>query len=473
MAEIDERIVSMQFDNAKFEKGVGQSLSTIEKLKNALNFSKQEKAFSELEKTANSISFSQLQNSLENIEKWVSPVGHHITSVFDRAMNYVEAKVKKTWDAIFTEAPTEGFKEYELKMDSVQTIMASTGESIETVNKYLDDLNLYADKTIYSFSDMTSNIGKFTNAGVKLEDAVKAIQGVSNVAAVSGANANEASRAMYNFAQALGSGSVKLIDWKSIENANMATVDFKNQLIETALAVGTIVKEGEQYRSVTTDNAGKVSDLFDATHNFNDALKNQWMTTDVLVKTLAKYTDETTEIGKKAYKAATEVKSFSQLVDTLKEAMGSGWTETFEKIIGDFNEAKELFTMFSDTLGSIVNKTSTIRNNLVQIWKDNGGREKLFENIKSGLEGLTKVYDLSLKTLLGKKYDQAMRLERKRLSEGAEAVKEYSEAEVQAAKDIVSKGSFGNGEARIKALTDMGLDAKNIQTLVDKIVSSG
>lgn len=144
---------------------------------------------------------------------------------------------KRMIESFILEPVKQGFDEYELKMGSIQTIMMSTGASLEEVNKYLQELNTYSDKTIYSFQDMTSNIGKFTNAGVGLEDAVMAIQGVSNVAAVSGANANEASRAMYNFAQALSAGYVKLIDWKSIENANMATVEFKTQLWSRLLRV--------------------------------------------------------------------------------------------------------------------------------------------------------------------------------------------------------------------------------------------
>lgn len=476
MAEIDERIVSMKFDNRQFENGVSTSISTIDKLKKALDFSKQEKTFDQLEKTANSISFSGLQNSLANIEKWVSPVGNHITQVFDRAMNYVESKVMKTWNAVFTEAPTQGFKEYELKMDSVQTIMASTGESIETVNKYLDDLNLYADKTIYSFSDMTSNIGKFTNAGVKLEDAVKAIQGVSNVAAVSGAKTQEASRAMYNFAQALGSGAVKLIDWKSIENANMATVEFKNQLIETAVALGTLVEESGQYRSTTTDNAGKVSDLFDATHNFNDALKNQWMTTDVLVKTLAKYTDETTDLGKKAYKAATEVKTFTQLIDTLKEAMGSGWTESFQLIIGDFEEAKEVWTMFSDVLGGIIDKTSTIRNNLIRMWRDAGGRDELFAKFKTGLEQLEQITDFSLRSIFGDKYNKLIEKNAENLEGVSDALKDVTDAEIEAAKHIwYGPNTYGNGAIRKSKLEEeFGEDgARRVQKLLNDFYTKG
>ena len=473
MAEVDERIVSMGFDNRQFEAGAAQSISTLDKLKKALSFDKQEEAFGKLEKTANSLNFSKLQDSLNQIQYWVSPVGQHITSVFDKAMSYVESKVMKTWNAIFKEAPTEGFKEYELKMGSVQTIMASTGETLETVNGYLDELNLYADKTIYSFSDMTQNIGKFTNAGVKLKDAVAAIQGVSNVAAVSGANSNEASRAMYNFAQALSAGSVKLIDWKSIENANMATVEFKQQLLDTALALGTVVKEGDKYRSSTVDNNNKVSELFNTTLGFNDSLSHQWMTTEVLVQTLKKYTDETTDIGKKAFKAATEVKTFSQLLDTLKEAMGSGWTESFELIIGDFNEAKELFTMLSDIFSGIITKTDQLRNGLINLWRANGGRDTVIERLKNGLEELDKVYDFSLKKLLGNTYTRAMRTQRKTLETGAEAIESYSEAEIQAAKDITQKGSFGIGEERIKNLEKLGLDAKRVQGLVDRIVSSG
>jgi tape measure domain-containing protein len=214
---------------------------------------------------------------------------------------------------------------------------------------------------------MTSNIGKFTNAGVKLDDAVAAIQGISNAAALSGANANEASRAMYNFAQALSAGYVKLIDWKSIENANMATVEFKTQLLETAVAAGTVEKTAEgMYRVLTTNNKGdKMAGVIDATHNFNESLAFQWMTTDALVGTLNNYADATTEIGKRAFAAAQDVKTFTQLLDTVKEAVGSGWAKSFELIIGDFDEAKELLTGFNKTISSFVDSASDARNELL------------------------------------------------------------------------------------------------------------
>ena len=289
---------------------------------------------------------------------------------------------KRMIESFTLEPVKQGFDEYELKMGSIQTIMMSTGASLEEVNKYLQELNTYSDKTIYSFQDMTSNIGKFTNAGVGLEDAVMAIQGVSNVAAVSGANANEASRAMYNFAQALSAGYVKLIDWKSIENANMATVEFKTQLLESAVACGTLTKTADgMYKTVK-------GNVIDATHNFNDSLQDQWMTTEALVGTLRNYADETTDIGKKAFAAAQDVKTFSQLMDTLKEAAGSGWANTWEILFGDFDEAKELWTGLSQAIGGFIDTQSDARNSVLQGWKDLGGRTELIESLKNTLKGI-------------------------------------------------------------------------------------
>ena len=245
---------------------------------------------------------------------------------------------------------------------------------------------------------MTSNIGKFTNAGVKLEDAVLAIKGISNEAAVSGANANEASRAMYNFAQAMSSGYVKLIDWKSIENANMATVEFKQNLIDTAVELGTLRKEGDKYVSTTTDLNGKVSEAFNSTLLFNDSLSAQWMTSDVLVETLKDYADSTTEIGKKATKAATEVKTFTQLWDTLKESAQSGWATTWEIVVGDLEEAKVLLTEISDVFGGIIGKAAEERNNLIRAVLDNqedpskmSGRLLLIDTVRNALTGIGKV----------------------------------------------------------------------------------
>lgn len=382
---IDERVVEMRFDNKQFESNVQTSLSTIEKLKKSLDMDGATKGLESIDSAAKKVDMSGLGSAVETVKTRFSALEVMAVTALANTTNSVVNTGKQMLHSLTIEPISQGFEEYELKMGSIQTIMMSTGASLEEVNKYLQELNTYSDKTIYSFQDMTSNIGKFTNAGVGLEDAVMAIQGVSNVAAVSGANANEASRAMYNFAQALSAGYVKQIDWKSIENANMATVEFKTQLLESAVACGTLTKTADgMYKTVK-------GNVIDATHGFNDSLQDQWMTTEALVSTLRDYADETTEIGAKAFAAAQDVKTFSQLMDTLKEAVGSGWANTWEILFGDFEEAKELWTGLSQVIGGFIDAQADARNEMLQGWKDLGGRTKLIEALKNAFEGVQSV----------------------------------------------------------------------------------
>lgn len=255
---IDQRVVEMRFDNKQFESNVSTTMSTLEKLKSKLNFTNSAKGLGAIGDYIKKIDFSGISSGVDVVQAKFSALEVIGVTALANITNSAVNAGKRMLNALTIDPISTGFSEYELKMGSVQTIMAGTGEKLEVINKYLEELNAYSDRTIYSFSDMTSSIGKFTNAGVNLKDAVKAIQGVSNVAAISGANADEASRAMYNFAQALSVGSVKLIDWKSIENANMATVAFKDELIKTATEIGTLVKVGEQYKTTTTDMNGNV-----------------------------------------------------------------------------------------------------------------------------------------------------------------------------------------------------------------------
>ena len=390
---IDERVVEMRFDNRQFESNVQTSLSTLDKLKRSLNLDGAVKGLEGINAASKNCDMSGLSSAVQTVQARFSALEVMAVTALANITNSVINTGKQMLHSLTIEPIKDGFAEYELKMGSIQTIMMSTGASLEDVNKYLNELNTYADRTIYSFADMTSNIGKFTNAGVKLEDAVMAIQGISNEAAVSGANANEASRAMYNFAQALSAGYVKLIDWKSIENANMATVEFKTQLLEAAVAAGTVEKTTDgMYRVLTENNQGSTMDeAIDATKNFNDSLQYQWMTTDVLVNTLRDYADETTDIGKKAFAAAQEVKTFTQLMDTLKEAVGSGWAMTWEILFGDFNEAKAMWTDASNYFGGMIDAMSDARNSMLQGWKDLGGRTAVIDAVKNGFGALVSV----------------------------------------------------------------------------------
>ena len=463
---VDERVVSMQFDNGQFEKNVSTSIKSVDNLKKSLNFDGVSKGLDDVSRSAKGIDMSSVGNAVETVRAKFSSLQVMAITALANITNSAVNAGKRLVSAFTIEPISTGFNEFELKMGSVQTIMASTGESLSTVNKYLEELNLYSDKTIYSFSDMTTNIGKFTNAGVKLEDAVAAIKGVSNEAAVSGANANEASRAMYNFAQALSAGYVKLIDWKSIENANMATVEFKQQLIDTAVELGTVVKVGDKYRTTTTNAKGAVSDLFDSTSNFNEALANQWMTSDVLITTLGKYADETTDIGKKAYAAAQDVKTFSMMMDTLKEAAQSGWAQTWEILVGDFEEGKKLWTDLSEYFGDLISKSAEARNSVLQGWKDKGGRTMAIDAIKNAFNGLLSVIK-PIKEAFNEVFPP---MTAKRLLQLTERIKEFTSKLKLSSEQAEKVKSIFKG---VFATVKIGLNiVKNIIMFIGKVFKS-
>lgn len=385
MASADNRIVKLEFDNSSFEKNVATSLTTIGKLNEAIaKVGTDGGGLKNISEAAKGFSLDTMSSAIDGISaKFVALSTIGITALANLTNKAVDAGLRIA-KSLSLDQVTAGFNEYELKLGSIQTIMAGSGASLDVVNQKLQELNEYSDKTIYSFADMTTNIGKFTNAGVDLDTAVASIQGIANVAAVSGANSEEASRAMYNFAQALSKGHVQLMDWKSIELANMGTVEFKQQLIDAAVATGKLTKKGDEY----VTSAGT---MVSATKGFNESLTDQWLTTEVLTSTLSDYADETTDIGKKATAAAQDVKTFTQLMSTVKESIGSGWAQSFEILIGNFDEAKELFTGINNVIGEWVGKNADARNELLQGWKDMGGRDLLIKALGDAFRNLGEI----------------------------------------------------------------------------------
>ena len=386
-ATIDKRVVEMAFENDKFEKGVGTSLSTIDRLKKSLNFDGADKGFNGITTSANNVNLSHISSSLEDVKNRFSLMGIVGMTIIQNLTNSTIALGKKLVEAfIGIDSIKAGFGSYETKIEAIRTVMSGTGETIDEVTQSINDLNKYSDRTIFSFQDMTSNISKFTNAGLSSKQAATAIQGISNVAAESGANAGEAARAMYNFGQALSQGSIRLMDWKSIENANMATIEFKTQLLEAAAAAGTLTKEADG----TFKTLEKGTNIT-ATKHFNDTLEEQWLTADVLIKTLGDYASLETEIGKKANAAATQVKTFSQLMATFADSLKTGWTKSFELVIGDLDQATSFFSTMNNFLGDTAVAAARSRNALLQGWNDLGGRTKLIEAFQNALNGIVAV----------------------------------------------------------------------------------
>lgn len=376
--EVDERVVEMRFDNAQFEKNVQTSMSTLDKLKAKLNFNGVSKGLEDVGNATKKLEFSGVTSGIEAVQAKLSAMEVIGVTALANITNSAVNAGKRIASAITIDPVRDGFNEYETQMNAVQTILANTqkeGTNVKQVNAALDQLNTYADKTIYNFTEMTRNIGTFTAAGVKLDTSVSAIQGIANLAAVSGSTSQQASTAMYQLSQALASGTVKLMDWNSVVNAGMGGQVFQDALIRTSEKLGT----GAQA-------------YIDAAGSFRESLSKGWLTTDVLTETLdmfstaadteeeyaaaiQKFVNEgyseeqavdMANMAKTAGEAATKVKTFTQLINTLKEALGSGWTTTWRLIIGDFEEAKELWTKVSDVLSKLINNASEARNKLVE-----------------------------------------------------------------------------------------------------------
>lgn len=381
---IDERVVEMQFDNQQFEKGISTSVKSLDKLKKSLQLDDAGRSFEKLERSAKNVRLDGLAASVDAISSKFTLMGRMSIAWMDNIAHAAVNAGKRIVNALTVDPVRSGFNEYELKMDSVKTIMNATGESVETVSKYLEELNKYADDTIYSFSDMTSNIGKFTNNGVKLSDATMAIKGVANAAAYAGASSQQASAAMYNFSQSLSS-FLNTRDWYSIENANMATTQMKQAFIDTAVELGTLQKTAEGFYK-TIDGKHEVT-----VANFRDTLQYQWGTRDVIIKTLSKYSDTTTELGQKAMEAATQVRTLSKMWDALKEAAQSGWGQTWEIVFGNIDEATKLFTGMSNAISEVLEKQTKTRNEVLQTWKDLGGRDSIINAVANSFNSLRAV----------------------------------------------------------------------------------
>lgn len=367
--EVDERVVEMRFNNALFESKVQQTMRSLAALNEKLMFKGAEKGFEKVSDSSEKVKFNALLNALDNLSQKFSAVEVIGVTALMRITNQAVDAGERLVKALSLDPIISGFQEYETQINAVQTILANTsskGTTLDQVNAALDELNHYADLTIYNFTEMTRNIGTFTAAGVDLNTSVSAIKGIANLAAVSGSTSQQASTVMYQLSQALASGTVKLQDWNSVVNAGMGGQVFQDALKETArvhgIAIDSMIKKEGSFR---------------------ETLSKGWLTSSILTETLQKftgdlneetlksigYTDEQIkkimEMGKTANDAATKVKTFSQLKDTLTEALQSGWTQTWQTIIGDFEEAKELFTRFSDVFSDLINKSSEARNTVL------------------------------------------------------------------------------------------------------------
>lgn len=393
---IEREIVQMQFDAKEFQKGVQASLKELEDFKKSFNFNNANQSLAELDKSAQ-IDFHVMAEGIASINSKMSLMGVTAAAIIANIATSVLDAGKKLADTLILEPLRGGLGEYETQMGAIQTILANTakyGTTLDDVNAALNELNNYADLTIYNFTQMVDSIGKFTTAGVDLDTSTSAIKGIANVAALSGSNAEQAATAMYQLSQAISSGVVRLQDWISVENAGMGGALFKDALVETA--------------RLYDDH---IDHLIEKNGGFRTSLKEGWLTSEILLATLQKFTgdlsdEQLKEIGyteeqiveiqklaQTALDAATDIKTLTALKDTLGEVLGSGWAQTWTLIFGDFEEAKALWGSLGDLFSGMIESSSKARNDLLEGWRFFGGRtiaiEGFFNLIEAGQNVLT------------------------------------------------------------------------------------
>ena len=390
MSSIDKRIVQMQFDNQGFERGVNTTMKSLDKLNESLKMKNATGGLSNVQEGINklaSMGVGALGTGVDTVTTKFSAMGVIAATALMNITNSAINAGKNITKSLTVDPIMDGFSEYETKMNSIQTILtntASKGTTLDDVKKALAELNEYSDQTIYNFADMTKNIGTFTAAGVDLDTSVSAIKGIANLAAGSGSSAQQASTAMYQLSQALAAGKVSLQDWNSVVNAGMGGELFQNALKETAKEMGIYVDKSKPFR---------------------ETLKDDWLTTKVLTKTLQKFAEDESLI-----KAATEVKTFTQLLDTMKESVGSGWATSWEYIIGDKDQATAFFTSVSDGFNKMIQPSTDARNAMLKFWNENGGRESVIKGLSNVIESFSKVmrglemaWDMVIPPLTGEK----------------------------------------------------------------------
>jgi len=432
---VDSKVVEMRFDNQHFEKNVATTMSTLDKLKQKLHLDGATKGLENVETAAKKVDMSSLGGAVETVRTKFSAlqvVG--ITALANITNSAVNAG-KRIVESLTVAPVKDGWGEYEMTLNAVQTTMAGTGKTAKEVETELKKLDEYADKTVYSTADMLNNLPKFTNAGVELEKATEAMIGIANATALAGGDAGKASIAFYNLGQAIGTGYLTRMDYNSINNAGIATMEWKNQMVEAAIAAGTLKDAGDGMYI-----AGKKT--LTLQQLFIDGLQEQWATTDVMMKVFGDYGNETTEIGQKAYAAAQDIKTFSMMMDSLKATAGTGWKDTWQTIFGGLDEAKVFWTGLSNFISNIITKMADIRNGILESALGKSFTQ-LSETITSVSKPMKAVGDTVKETV-------------KSISDLGEIV------------DKVIGGKFGNGQERFDALTKAGQNFYAVQNKVNE-----
>lgn len=523
-SSIDQRIVEMQFDNAQFEKGISTSLKSLDNLEKGLKLDGASKGLQSVANAANSMNFDGLQSGIYAVQQKFSALEVIGITALQRITNQAISAGAALVNSLSMDQISAGWSKYGAKTKATQTLVAQ-GNALEDVNKQMEQLNWFTDETSYNFTDMQENIAKFTATGKGLEESVTAMEGIALWAAASGQNATTASRAMYQLSQAMGAGVMRKEDYKSIQNASMDTDEFRQKCLDAGVALGTLKKNADgTYKSLVANSKAFNKSQF-AEHLTDDA----WLTSDVMMQVYNDYAKAVDQIytyvqdkadageiittseaiedmgnkvdafGLKVFKAGQEARTFDDAIDSVKDAVSTGWMKTFELIFGDAEQSTKLWTDLANDLYEVFAEGGNERNDYLERlmgkqsdalteaqWKTVAETTTATDTLKQALMETAKAHGVAIDEMINDETSFEQSLSKGWLTSGilSETLKKFTGDTVESTETLTAKldeykklatdvirGDYGNGAARKTALAEAGQDYATIQSIVNKMLA--
>lgn len=523
-SSIDQRIVEMQFDNAQFEKGISTSLKSLDNLEKGLKLDGASKGLQSVANAANSMNFDGLQSGIYAVQQKFSALEVIGITALQRITNQAISAGAALVNSLSMDQISAGWSKYGAKTKATQTLVAQ-GNALEDVNKQMEQLNWFTDETSYNFTDMQENIAKFTATGKGLEESVTAMEGIALWAAASGQNATTASRAMYQLSQAMGAGVMRKEDYKSIQNASMDTDEFRQKCLDAGVALGTLKKNADgTYKSLMANSKAFNKSQF-AEHLTDDA----WLTSDVMMRVYNDYAkavdqiytyvqdkadageiittseaieamgDKVDAFGLKVFKAGQEARTFDDAIDSVKDAVSTGWMKTFELIFGDAEQSTKLWTDLANDLYEVFAEGGNERNDYLERlmgkqsdalteaqWKTVAETTTATDTLKQALMETAKAHGVAIDEMINDETSFEQSLSKGWLTSGilSETLKKFTGDTVESTETLTAKldeykklaadviqGNYGNGAARKTALAEAGQDYATIQGIVNKMLA--
>lgn len=511
MSTIDNRVVQMEFENKNFERNAKESMKTLEKLDKSLELKNGTKSFKDVEEAAKACDFKPLMEAVDGVKVQFTALGAVTNRVMQRITDSVLDTGKRMLKSLTIDPIMSGYTKYEEKTASVQTLLNSTGLSLDEVNGYLSKLMWFSDETSYSFTQMTSALATMTSAGGDIAKIVPMLQGVANATAFAGKSAREFSGAIFNLNQSYSGGFLSYMDYNSLDRTyNMFSKQLKQAFIDNAKALGKLDKEGRTASGTLVEIS-----------NFASTLSEKWADRDVMEASFGWFNEVTeqayalvqagkyatasdayealagqfNDIQYAAARSAQEAKSFTEAIDSVKDAVSSGWMQTFEYLFGNYEQSKVLWTDLANSLYDIFAEPANQRNSvlkealtdtwgqfqeqitdtgiewekfqdrLIEYGKANGKiTEEEIQNAKS-LEDVIKSGwlngDIVSEVLKGFTKGIQTKSMEERIADANKIARE------------VMRGDWGKGDDRRKRLIEAGYDAAEVQKYVNTLYQKG